>query len=86
MDPINIDAPLSLLRDLIIAAASPPTSTIAATAPFWVPHPYLEKDLIPILQRAIDRISLSYLHSPSKNETFNTPDDVWTRLQDYAFS
>ena len=55
-------------------------------APSWVPHPYLEEDLIPILQRTIDHIPASHLLPPVKNETFDTPDDAWTRLQDYTFN
>ena len=76
MDPTTIDAPPSLIRDITVAAASPPTSPIAATAPPWVPHPYLEEDLIPVLQRAIDRIPPSHLLPPRKNKTFNTTDDA----------
>ncbi|CAF9942052.1 hypothetical protein IMSHALPRED_003174 [Imshaugia aleurites] len=67
-------------------AVSSPISPIAVANPLWVPHPYLEEDPHSILQRAIDRIPPSHLLPPSKNETFNTPDDAWTRLQDYAFS
>ena len=33
MDPTTIDAPPSLIRDLTVAAASPPASPIAAPAP-----------------------------------------------------
>ena len=86
MDPPTIDEPPSLIADLAAAAVSPPTSPVAVNAPSWVPHPYLDEDLIPILQRAIDRIPPSHLLPPRKNETFDTPDDAWTRLQDYAFS
>ncbi|CAF9919853.1 MAG: hypothetical protein ALECFALPRED_001321 [Alectoria fallacina] len=85
MDP-TIDAPPSHLIGLAVAANGPPTPTIATATPTWVPHPYLKEDLHPILQRAIDRIPPSHLLPPSKNETFDTPDDAWTRLQDYAFS
>ena len=67
-------------------AVSPPILPVAVTNPPWVPHRYLKEDLHPILQRAIDHIPTSHLLLPSKDETFNTPDDAWTRLQDYAFS
>lgn len=67
-------------------AVSPPISPIAVANPPQIPHPYLEEDLHPILQRAIDRIPPSHLLPPSKNEIFDTPDDAWTRLQNYAFS
>lgn len=86
MDPTIIDAPPSPIRDLTVAATSPPTSPIAVTAPPWVPHPYLEDDLIPIYQRVIHRIQPSHLLRPRKNKTFDTPDDAWTPLQDYAFN
>ena len=39
MDPTIIGVPPTLLEDLTAAVASPP----------WVPHPYLEEDLIPIV-------------------------------------
>ena len=55
-------------------------------AAVWIPHPYLEEDLIPVVQRVIDRIPPPHLLPPTRNETFDTPDDAWTRLQDYAFS
>ena len=83
IDPTVPSTPPLRPEDL---AVSPPTSPIAAANPAWVPYPYLEEDLYPILQRAIDRIPPSHLLPPSKNETFYTPDDAWTRLQDYAFS
>ena len=86
MDPIIIDPPPSPIADLAAATVSPPTSSVAVANPTWVPHPYLDEDLHPILQRAINRIPPSHLLPPSKNEIFYTPDEAWTRLQDYAFS
>ena len=52
MDSATADPHASFIDDLTVAAASRSASPIAAVVPRWVPYPYLEEDLIPIVQRA----------------------------------
>lgn len=48
MDPPTIYALPSPIVDLAAAAVSPPTSPVAVDAPDWVPHPYLDEDLLQV--------------------------------------
>ena len=49
-------------------------------------HSQLENDLIPMIQRAIDRISNAHLFSPQKDEIFDIFDNIIIRLQNYIFN
>ncbi len=46
----------------------------------WQPHPNLNPSLIPIVQRAIDRIPPAHLEPPADGELFDIPSEA------YAFS
>ena len=59
---------------------------MATQAAQWTPHPRLDDDLKPLVQKVIDGIPQEHLEPPSPSETFDVPDDAWTRLQNYAFS
>lgn len=52
----------------------------------WQPHPLLAPDLVPIIQRQIDRIPQAHLEPPVDGEQYNEPLDCYNRLLDYAFS
>ncbi len=52
----------------------------------WQPHPNLDPSLIPIIQRAIDRIPPAHLEPPADDELFDIPSEAYERLQNYAFS
>ena len=59
---------------------------MATPAAQWTPHPRLDDDLKPLIQKVIDGIPQEHLEPPSSTETFDVPDNAWTRLQNYAFS
>ena len=44
----------------------------------WTPHPRLQANARPLIQKAIDAMPPEH--------TYDTPDGAWTRLQNYAFS
>lgn len=50
------------------------------------PHPHLEENVRPLVQKVIDGIPPEHLKPPSSTETFDIPSNAWTRLQNYAFS
>ncbi len=52
----------------------------------WQPHPNLNPSLIPVVQRAIDRISSIHLESSAEDELFDISSEAYERLQNYAFS
>ncbi len=52
----------------------------------WQPHLNLDLSLIPIIQRAIDRISPAHLEPPADGELFDISNEAYERLQNYAFS
>ena len=53
---------------------------MATQAVQWTAHPRLEDDIKPLVQKVIDSIPHEHLEPPSPNETFDIPDDAWTRL------
>jgi len=46
----------------------------------WAPHPRLEAEIRPIIQKAINAIPTTHLLLPKADEVFETPDDAWTRI------
>lgn len=54
--------------------------------PTWLPHPRLEAELAPRIKKVTDRMPPQHLQAPTRNETFEVPDQAWDRLQDWAFS
>ncbi len=52
----------------------------------WQPHRNLNPSLIPVVQRAIDRIPSAHLESPAEGELFDISSETYERLQNYAFS
>lgn len=54
-------------------------------ASHWTARSRLE-DVKLLVQKAIDSMPPKHLQPPSPDETFDLPDEAWTRLQNYAFS
>ena len=52
----------------------------------WQSHSNLNLSLIPIIQRAIDRIPSTHLESSADGELFDISNEAYERLQNYAFS
>ncbi len=52
----------------------------------WQSHSRLNPSLIFIIQKAIDRLSLTHLKSSANDEIFDISNETYERLQNYAFS
>ena len=52
----------------------------------WVPHPALDRSLVPAVQKFIDTIPPAHLEPPRDGEQFEVPEEAVERLQNYAFS
>ena len=52
----------------------------------WAPHPNLDSTLVPVIHQAIELIPARHLQPTKPQETFNTVDTAYERLQNWAFS
>ena len=52
----------------------------------WTPHPLLAKDLVPEVERQVNRLPKEHLLPPESGERYSEPSDCFNRLLDYSFS